>query len=575
MNKFIFITTSLIFGLYTFDQTLAIDNPSDGDTDDGTHSRVPSHSLPQKQSEEVSWDSVLRAATSAINSEAFPDALSYFDEAFQRSSSIPTEARLLAMKAAYGSKEYNRALQEFSFVENIHGLLLPLTYYLLAGQAASMLKHHERSLTYYERAFKKTQTAAPEDYYNAARAAFEIDQKQKSFEYFKTAIERKKSNVPGTWYANAGMVAQHLGYKEAAINYYVQALTLDHGLPWEVLADTATLAMELKKNEEALALYEEAFRKAGDASIPWKLYSNAAHMAFHLKEYPKAVSFYKKVFALNEQAPWNIYDQAGQACLETDDSEQAEAYLIKAISLNRNAPWQAYSNAGKALASQGKFQRAALFFKKAIEKNPSGPWNLYANAGNAYLENGKLQEALDHTNQAIRICAKPSWQLISQAGIISLQLKDFETASARFSQVIEMNPQASCDMYAYAGTAFLELRNYRKASEYFTTAIRLHPDLPSEIYGRAGLAFLCIGDPGRDHLDVAYIYLKKAIELDPNASGEVFANLGCTCKVLRKFSEAIQHFQKAISKLPPSAHASLNQQMNVCRMAQRSSLNPA
>jgi tetratricopeptide (TPR) repeat protein len=267
------------------------------------------------------------------------------------------------------------------------------------------------------------------------------------------------------------------------------------------LFQQADQALEAKKYEEAIAIYQQVLKLDSDNIQVYQKLGEALTQAGKLEA---AISVYQTAIQLEPNFFW-FYNHLGEIFLKLGRWQDAIPIYQTAIQLNPEFFW-AYNNLGEALIKQKKWQEAIPIYQKAIELNPEFFW-AYNNLGEALIKLEKWQEAIPVYQKAIELDSKFVW------------------ASANLA------------------TAFIQLKQWEKAAEIYQAATQHHPNLfwLQDKYAEC-LIYL-------QRWQEAATVLSHAIELEPK-SYLTYYKLGKVLMQLQRWENAINCFEKTLEIKP-------------------------
>jgi FkbM family methyltransferase len=204
---------------------------------------------------------------------------------------------------------------------------------------------------------------------------------------------------------------------------------------------------------------------------------------------------------------------------------------------------------GLVCHQQGDHKQAVKFITKAIKRNAKSP-EMHNNLGEAYREQGKLDLAIGCYQRAIHL-NKSYAQAHNNLGIcFSKQTKNSQ-AVKNFSRALELNP-SYCEAHYNFGCYLLKQKEFHKALEHLSAARRISASF-SPVYIPLGHVFNELGQ-----FEPALECYQLALASNP-LNTEVLQKTGETLMVLQRHKEAIEYFQKVVSRRwkSPDAHKNL------------------
>ncbi|CAF1176679.1 unnamed protein product [Adineta steineri] len=257
-------------------------------------------------------------------------------------------------------------------------------------------------------------------------------------ELYKVLLEKPSSKSDkALYYNNLGVVKDHQGDYEKAVDYYKKAL--------EIKIKT------LPANHPDLAIS----------------YSNIGSVYYNMEEYLKALSFYEKTLRINEKIP-----------LE-----------------NHSSLATAYNNIGLVYSNMGEYSRALSFYQKALEIEekvlPANHPDLatsYNNIGLVYSNMEVYSKALTFYEKAFRIYEKTlpanhpllgtSYNNIASVYVYmrdySKALSFYEKAVGIREKTLPTNHPDLAASYSNIGSVYVHMGEYWKTLSFYEKDLRIY-----------------------------------------------------------------------------------------------------
>jgi len=300
--------------------------------------------------------------------------------------------------------------------------------------------------------------------------------------------------------------------------------------------------LEKEWNEKALKRFTSLY-KITPAGLP--LYDSLRfHTSFKIGElqhyfenFSEAVSYYKQAISIKEK------------------STLADSLLFKP-----------YLYGGIIFYNQNKFDTAVYFFKKAEtiqasynNKLAEGE-RLYNILGVLYYERGDYKQAKNYFQKALALLplSHPYHnELFVNYNInlaqLHLRLEEYDKASAIYLQLLPRNINLN-EINHNIGSLNLSLGAAAKAIYYFRK-VKYQNNKVVRLYNSMGEAFFNL-----NQFDSANYYYQKATHVyqslgtntDPIGYGLVLKNLGQYTSHFKKYTEALQYFQRAMHQFYPA-----------------------
>ncbi len=190
------------------------------------------------------------------------------------------------------------------------------------------------------------------------------------------------------------VVLERLGEKDAAIEHYFQALSLNSTL--FSVADLYRFAAVLQQGEQydrALSCYQWALQQQQTPDI----YRKIAELLANQAQYELAVSYYQQ--AIDLEPSWQDYHNLGYTLSKLEQWETAAQAYRQATQLNPTFPWS-HNNLGDMLVQLQQWDDAIQAYQQAIAIDSKFHW-AYCNLGELYAKQGDLEKAISHHRQSI------------------------------------------------------------------------------------------------------------------------------------------------------------------------------
>jgi tetratricopeptide (TPR) repeat protein len=426
-------------------------------------------------------------------------------------------------------------------------------------------------------------------------------------------------------FAMSGDRAMRIGYgllADSAVHMalaYFQAAQKELPDSLEVKTGVAHCYYELKRDDEALALYKEVVAQKADI---WQVQYNLGRIYLEHGKFSEAIEPFNNALKLKPGDP-EIISSLGVALMKSGKNNEAIPYLTQVVEMKRYIQEDFY-NLGEAYANEGQWSKAAEIFKKGAETrglDPNGyfywgtmlfnedqvieafdvyqvakkkdleqnhwPTSLYL--ADIYRLRGSLIEALGSYRQVLK--QKPDHvESLFHAGYISFKLGQRDEAMQFFKRLLAIDPK---DAGAAANFAALDARDneVRKSRKEPTPGVTLrevadanpnsaeaHTNLGAqliteEIYPEAVAALqkavtlkpdsaaaqynLGLAQLKTGDYQNAVVSITKALELTPNWP-DAYNNLGLAYAGLKKYDDAVKAYREAIRIIPDYAGATYN-----------------
>ena len=297
-----------------------------------------------------------------------------------------------------------------------------------------------------------------------------------------------------------GVIAQHVGRNDVAVDLISQAIALRPGYP-EAHCNLGNALRENGKLNEAVAAFRQAVTLRPD--FP-EAHSNMGSAMSLNGQREEAIASFRKAIALRPGYP-EAHCNLGNALLEKGELDEAIAELRQATALMPDFPQARYA-LGIACHAKGQLDESIAAYRQAIALMPNYP-EAYSNLGNVLRDKGLLDDAIVACQRAIDL--KPD--LVEAHCNLSNAFADngrLDDAIAVCRKVITLRPSLPEGHYNL-GNALKEKVRLNDAISAYRQAIILKPNYP-EACTNLGSAFQAAGQ-----LDDAIASYRRAIALDP------------------------------------------------------------
>lgn len=239
----------------------------------------------------------------------------------------------------------------------------------------------------------------------------------------------------------------------------------------------------------------------------------------------------------------------GVAYNDLMDYSKAIANFSIAITINPTF-WEAYSARGDSYTANKDYDKAIEDYTKAMELTPDPEKEggyIYKARGLAYALNKDQNKAIDDLTNLVGLI--PSDENYCIRGISYYASKEYDKAILDFTKSLEINPEYA-EAYRWRCATYNKTGFFKKAISDCDKAIEVRPGYASYYVGRA-FVFM-----GNNDTDSAIKDLLKAIEISPDVNA--YGNLGTIYLRQRRYSKAIEYFNKALGLAPEDAKSYTN-----------------
>lgn len=240
------------------------------------------------------------------------------------------------------------------------------------------------------------------------------------------------------------------------------------------------------------------------------------------------------------------FEELGDRYLLRGDINRAYIYYLKGLGAEPNNVSLVHKQ-GALLLKKSKFVEAEAVYKKLLAVNSEDSVALEGH-GKAYFGMGKFAEAEQDFLAAIEVNSK-QYQSHEFLGLLYSRRQEYDQAINRFKTALALQPRNVAISNNLAVTYYLN-GDFEEAVHLFKGLARTSSN--KKINNNLALAYFQLG------------FYEKAISSFKRGSeneAEAYNNMGYEFLTNRKYSEAIQAFEKAIALHPkfyPAAHKNLD-----------------
>jgi tetratricopeptide (TPR) repeat protein len=286
-------------------------------------------------------------------------------------------------------------------------------------------------------------------------------------------------------------------------------------------------------------------------------YVNLANAYRLMGSYDKAENTFDQASRIDPNLP-AIYHGRGllyATMLPQPRYEAAYQNFNRAIELNTKNPALVYKDWGEAYYRQGDFLNAIVTFELAIEANKSYAL-AYNLRGLAYHAAGQPQLAINDFTTIIEEINREYADAYVNRGIALSDLGNYQEALVDLNRGIDMDPDLVV-AYTNRGSVYRKQKDYQLALADFKTAIRIQErelEAAPQSYHPSPVPYNNLGDLNLEmrRYQEAIDNFDKAISIDPRYP-EAYNNRGLARRALRQYAKAADDLAEAIKLDPLSA----------------------
>ncbi|MBN1667384.1 MAG: tetratricopeptide repeat protein [Anaerolineales bacterium] len=502
----------------------------------------------------------------ARETEAYPEAENYFEQALLLNPSLPSAkmglSYLYGVAAEYGpqrgqyfslARAYpaaawphyllaahykNRGSLDLATDEILWALTLePLNAsgYVLLGDIYDSQGEYLQAVEQYQTAI----TLEPESleaYLNLSAVYIQLEQ----FDQAQTALTNALEQVDDIAAVQIalGDLSLFMNDLTTAQKHYEEALAFDDR---QLDAYTGLSRLYSLKNDSQAArqVLQTAIEKVQDNFLP---YQALADFEMASNNPQAALEWLESGVQANPEAAGNYVSIGDEYRLLGQPGKAIEWYQQALTIDDRNLP--AYLNLAGIYENLNDYETAEEIYNTLLERVPYSTAG-YLGLGNLYVETGKLEQAEEIYREAlIQLPLSPGLYL-ALSNLYILQ-GDWEQAAAIRERGYQELPTSS-EAAFYLATIYRQMGKYENAQRIYEEAITINPAVPGYYLGLSQLA-LASGE-----IDTARQWLELAMVSNPR-SAEACLNLASFHEIQGDANMAESYFQQAVG-LAPSSNA--------------------
>ena len=269
------------------------------------------------------------------------------------------------------------------------------------------------------------------------------------------------------WFLNQGVVLQHQGNHEAAIEKYIQALARSPGYPLAML-NLGDLLTRTGKYTEAVVLLQRLIELDPKSGEP---HNNLGNALQGLGRFEEAVTHYQDALRIKPdyaEAHYNL----GNSLRGLGRPEEAVTHYQDALRINPDYA-EAHNNWGNTLLALRRPQEAVVHYKETLRLKPDLA-EAHNNWGNALQALGHPQEAVAHYKETLRL--KPDLaDAHNNWGNALLTLGRFQEAAGHYKETLRLKPDFA-EAHNNLGVIHAKSGRLTDAIKDFEQAVRLKSD---------------------------------------------------------------------------------------------------
>ena len=314
-----------------------------------------------------------------------------------------------------------------------------------AGDFAVLAHKGKEALEFYERAVKLNQAPRDEATKNLRekyiRALAANDRGAEAIPLLEQFARDPNQSLRQDLFELLGLLYEHVGETEKAIEHYKRSLVLDSGEPRNHI-NLANMQHRAKKHADAVETMEKARKKFPDRpDVTLGLASALSAARRHEAAMRMFASYLEETKGRSDMtADADFYFQWGAAAEQAGRIEKAAELLQKSITMNPDAP-EAYNYLGYMWVDRGQnVEEAGQLIRKALEMKPDNGAYLDS-MGWYYFKAGKFEEAKKELLSAIRQTPEEDPVLFEHLAEVCEQLGNHTEAIGYWERALKLGPE--------------------------------------------------------------------------------------------------------------------------------------
>jgi serine/threonine protein kinase/Tfp pilus assembly protein PilF len=284
-----------------------------------------------------------------------------------------------------------------------------------------------------------------------------------SVSVFVTALQRSTFQKPTEQSETERIIQGSLKRCEETLSTYQHAILNPDSAIFH--AKRGDLLYDLKRDEEALAAYEQAVQLDPHLALAYEGKGNAL---YYCNRFEEALAAYEQAIQLDPHLA-KAYDGKGWALWHLKRYEEALKAFDSATDLDSHN-FSAHHGKGNVLFELRRYQEAAAAYQEAIRRKPRLIF-AYFGKGNALFEIRLYNEALAAYEEAIQRDPRFAYAYNGKANSL-WRLNRYEDALAAYDQAISSDPSTAL-YYRNKGRLLKSLGKIKEAEQAFEKARQL------------------------------------------------------------------------------------------------------
>jgi len=371
-------------------------------------------------------------------------------------------------------------------------------------------------------------------------------------------------------YLNQGKILKEKGEFKAALEYYLQALTIDSQRVntckeivtlyeelelWPEAAKYCRLLLKITSSKtvntnqninQSVVNLSVPHSSSEQIHIPTSSYTAKAEYHFNLgtlydekQEWSEAVQQYQQAISINPDMAKAHRNLAHSLSHLGEQQKSTESWYKAATIENQSVKAEEYVELGQNLASWGKHNSAITCYRRALAKQPDLT-EAYLGLGGLLVKGGFNQEAIACYIEGLKHVQ--NGELYYRLGCLYRASEQWTQASLCYQKATQQDPQHGA-AYHELGEVLSSQENWSEAISVYQQAIKLRPGF-SWSFNNLGYAYIQLGQWSE-----AIPVYQQAIELNPEFPWSYY-NLGEAHAKLNQWNEAISYYQQTAQIQP-------------------------
>lgn len=290
--------------------------------------------------------------------------------------------------------------------------------------------------------------------------------------------------------------------------------------------------------EQEIARYVRQIAATPSAEI----YVELGELYARQQQWQQAIASYREAIALDPDFAI-AHRRLAVVMNKSGDLDQTANHLFKSFQLQPDfVTAQQHYELARILETENKLVRAIACYRAAIESQPDFK-QAYEPLAKLLAKQGKDEAALEVYRQGVRHNPQDSYYYYALAEALAEE-KKWVRACNNYQQAADLAPSA--EIYYHWGLALYQLQEYDRAQSCYRQAIALQADY-EPVYYQLGILW-----QERQQWQQAIIAYSKVISLNPRRA-DALVNLGRLYLHLKKYDLAIASFRQAFKYIPEAS----------------------